>query len=106
MEIKRPEPGEEPEQITLDVKDENSGTTISIDTVISPRKMTYEETMSCFDRAYDELLDILQKDNATGLVTVLIFAIFCPRGMPQKIQLAPACRTPVPPSGECRHFPR
>lgn len=63
MEIKRPEPGEEPEQITLDVKDENSGTTISIDTVISPRKMTYEETMSCFDRAYDELLDILQKDN-------------------------------------------
>ena len=41
MEIKRPEPGEEPEQITLDVKDENSGTTISIDTVISPRKMTY-----------------------------------------------------------------
>ena len=40
MEIKRPEPGEEPEQITLDVKDENSGTTISIDTVISPRKMT------------------------------------------------------------------
>ena len=25
MEIKRPEPGEEPEQITLDVKDENSG---------------------------------------------------------------------------------
>ena len=45
MEIKRPEPGEEPEQITLDVKDENSGTTISIDTVISPRKMTYEETM-------------------------------------------------------------
>ena len=41
----------------------NSGTTISIDTVISPRKMTYEETMSCFDRAYDELLDILQKDN-------------------------------------------
>ena len=63
MEIKRPEPGEEPEQITLDVKDENSGTTISIDTVISPRKMTYEETTSCFDRAYDELLDILQKDN-------------------------------------------
>ena len=63
MEIKRPEPGEEPEQITLDVKDENSGTTISIDTVISPRKMTYEETMSCFDRAYDELLDILKKDN-------------------------------------------
>lgn len=63
MEIKRPEPGEEPEQITFDVKDENSGTTISIDTVISPRKMTYEETMSCFDRAYDELLDILQKDN-------------------------------------------
>lgn len=61
MEIKRPEPGEEPEQITLDVKDENSGTTISIDTVISPRKMTYEETMSCFDRAYDELLDILKK---------------------------------------------
>ena len=54
MEIKRPEPGEEPEQITLDVKDENSGTTISIDTVISPRKMTYEKTMSCFDRAYDE----------------------------------------------------
>ena len=52
MEIKRPEPGEEPEQITLDVKDENSGTTISIDTVISPRKMTYEETMSCFDRAF------------------------------------------------------
>ena len=35
---KRPEPGEEPEQITLDVKDENSGTTISIDTVISPKK--------------------------------------------------------------------
>lgn len=33
MEIKRPEPGEEPEQITFDVKDENSGTTISIDTV-------------------------------------------------------------------------
>ena len=79
MEIKRPEPGEEPEQITLDVKDENSGTTISIDTVISPRKMTYEETMSCFDRAYDELLDILQKDNATGLVTVLIFDVFCPQ---------------------------
>ena len=63
MEIKRPETGEEPEQITLDDIDENSGTTISIDTVISPRKMTYEETMSCFDRAYDELLDILQKDN-------------------------------------------
>ena len=78
MEIKRPEPGEEPEQITLDVKDENSGTTISIDTVISPRKMTYEETMTCFDRAYDEVLDILQKDNATELVTVLIFDVFCP----------------------------
>ena len=76
MEIKRPEPGEEPEQITLDVKDENSGTTISIDTVISPRKMTYEETMSCFDRAYDELLDILQFSSLTAYVMGLSIYIY------------------------------
>ena len=55
MEIKRPEPGEEPEQITLDVKDENSGTTISIDTVISPRKMTCSQTARCLRFADPEV---------------------------------------------------
>lgn len=68
--IKRPEPGEDAKNISLDVYDEDGNKQTSINTYIEPRKMSEEETQQCFDKAYDELLKIMLKNNlSTDYIT-------------------------------------
>ena len=63
--IKRPEPGEASKNISLDVYDAAGNKQTTINTYVEPRKMSEEETRQCFDEAYDELLRIILKNNAS-----------------------------------------
>ena len=63
--IKRPEPGEASKNISLDVYDADGNKQTTINTYVEPRKMSEEETQQCFDEAYDELLRIMLKNNAS-----------------------------------------
>ena len=64
--IKRPEPGEASKNISLDVYDAAGNKQTTINTYVEPRKMSEEETQQCFDEAYDELLRIVLKNNASA----------------------------------------
>lgn len=64
-EVKRPEPNEEAQNISLEIYDSTGKKVGVIDTQILPRKMTEEETEKCFDKAYEELVNIVKAENET-----------------------------------------